>query len=54
MHIEKKSLLSMQTAAASESKANVTHSRRVDLSEPAPNRVPTCTSSGKHIKVIDN
>jgi hypothetical protein len=39
MHIEKKSLFSKMAAPAS--KANFTHSRRVDLSKPNPVRVLT-------------
>jgi hypothetical protein len=50
MHIEKNSLFSKLAAPAS--KANFTHSRRVDLSKPNPVRVLAC-SSGKHIAVIN-
>ena len=49
MHIEKNSLFSKM--AAPTSKANFTHSHRVDLSKPNPVRVLAC-SSGKHIAVI--
>jgi hypothetical protein len=41
MHIEKNSLFNKTAAPAS--KANFTHSLRVDLSKPAPVRVETCT-----------
>jgi hypothetical protein len=50
MHIEKKSLFSKMAAPAA--KSNSIHSRRVDLSKPAPApRLLTASpySSGKHI-----
>jgi hypothetical protein len=52
MHIEKKSLFSKMAAPAS--KSNSVHSRRVDLSRPAPARLLTATpySSGKHIMKV--
>jgi hypothetical protein len=40
MHIEKKSLVNNKVAAAT---IIDIHSRRVDLSKPAPVRVETCT-----------
>lgn len=39
MHIEKKSLVSKRAAAAT---IIAIHSRRVDLSKPAPDRLLTC------------
>ena len=52
MQIEKKSLFSKMAAPAA--KSNSIHSRRVDLSKPAPDRLLTATeaSSGKHIKYV--
>lgn len=47
MHIEKKYLVSKQTAPMAKSNSQF----RVDLSKPAPARVLTA-SSGKHIKDV--
>ena len=49
MHIEKKSLVSKKAAAPT---IIAIHSRRVDLSKPAPDRLLTATCSGKHIKDV--
>jgi hypothetical protein len=50
MHIEKKSLFSKMSAPAA--KSNSIHSRRVDLSKPAPDRLLTAAASGKHLKNV--
>jgi hypothetical protein len=50
MHIEKKSLFSKVSAPAA--KSNSIHSRRVDLSKPAPAPRLLTASSGKHIKDV--